>query len=607
MGGRRGLLKALSYGVAAVLAGVLATPVAQASPQAFVLRDGVSQPVYSYSGAIRETVWVETGQDLDRDGRIDRVAADVIRPAEPAARGQRVPVIMDVSPYYQRIGRGNESQTKTYLPDGTPSRFPLFYDNYFVPRGYAVVLVDVGGTNRSRGCFDDVASGLGVVNWLNGRAKGYSAVEGGRPVEAGWANGSVGAIGKSQDGTTANGLAASGVDGLKTVVPIAGVSSYYNVFNDNGAWFGPGGGPQVYNDRALELCKPYDAGNAALAGTNGNFNPYWASQDYVRRAGNVKASVFAVQGFADSSVWPGQFGPWWDALGEHGVPRKAWLHEAAHVDPFDLQRPEFVATLHRWFDRYLLGVRNGVDTEPAIHLQHGVGPWTDEPQWPPASTRPRTLWPANGSTAGIGGLGTRPAGGTAKLTDDPVQTEQEWVANPTRPSPARLVFSTAPLAQPMRLSGTTSVTVTASSDKTMGRVGAMLVDYGPAVVRNTVFPLPGIKNLTTKSCWGESTPADSACYFDTTADLLPVDQSIIANGWADLGHARSLWHGVDLRPGTSTTMTFDLSSLDHVVPAGHRVGLVVGGTDAFWSDAPSLDPTLTFDLHRTSVTLPAVG
>src|SRR5947208_2046393 len=141
------LAKRLVFGVITALA-VVGAPTASAAQPAFLIQDGVSQPIFSYQNAIRETAWVETGQDQDRDGKTDRVAADIIRPAEPAARGQRVPVIMEVSPYYQSPGRGNDAQVKTYAPDGTPQQFPLFYDNYFVPRGYAVVLVDVGGTNR---------------------------------------------------------------------------------------------------------------------------------------------------------------------------------------------------------------------------------------------------------------------------------------------------------------------------------------------------------------------------------------------------------------------------------------------------------------------------
>src|SRR5919108_332038 len=69
------------------------------------------------------------------------------------------------------------------LSGGVPVKFPLFYDNYFVPRGYAVVLVDFLGTNRSRGCVDvggqsEIASGTAVIDWLNGRRTGYTTLTG---------------------------------------------------------------------------------------------------------------------------------------------------------------------------------------------------------------------------------------------------------------------------------------------------------------------------------------------------------------------------------------------------------------------------------------------
>ena len=35
-------------------------------------------------------------------------------------------------------------------------------------------------------------------------------------------------IGKSYDGTLANGVAATGVEGLKTIVPICAISAWYN-------------------------------------------------------------------------------------------------------------------------------------------------------------------------------------------------------------------------------------------------------------------------------------------------------------------------------------------------------------------------------------------
>lgn len=595
--------RAVACLVLPVLVASLSTAVANASPPPFVISGGVSRPVFDYGKAVRESVWVETGQDHDRDGEVDRVAADVIRPSEPAARGQRIPVIMEVSPYFACCGRGNERQLKTYGPDGRPEQFPLFLDNYFVPRGYGVVLVDVAGTNRSTGCFDDVASGLGVVDWLNGRAKGYRTVDGDQRVEATWANGDVGAYGKSQDGAAANGMAVTGIEGLKTIVPVAAVSSYYYVNNSNGAWFGPStGGPGVYNPRAAKLCVPYEEEGARLAGTSGDYNAFYRAQDFVPKAHRVRASVFAVHGFHDLNVRPIHFGPWWEALGRAGVTRKAWLNQAGHVDAFDLRRPEFVTALHRWFDRWLLGVRNGIEREPMIHIEHAPDRWVDERSWPAAGTRDRTLWTALGGALSTDG----PArSGTAQFTDDhPEVFAAEWAANPDQPSGIRAVFRGKPLTAPMRLSGTPSVTVKVRSDKPSARIGALLVDYGPATVRNTNWPKLGIKDLTTRSCWGASSAVDSACYLDTEADLVDVDRRIIATSWADIGHHRTLARGEELTPGKAYTMTFPLGSLDHVVPAGHRVGLVIGGTDGFWFTAPTLRPTLTFDLSGTSVSLP---
>ena len=104
------------------------------------------------------------------------MAVDIVRPRETAAAGVKVPVIMDASPYYQCCGRGNESELKEYAADGTVTKFPLFYDNYFVPRGYAFAAVDFNGTSRSTGCGDvggreEIQGAKAVIDWLNGRAQ----------------------------------------------------------------------------------------------------------------------------------------------------------------------------------------------------------------------------------------------------------------------------------------------------------------------------------------------------------------------------------------------------------------------------------------------------
>ena len=70
---------------------------------------------------------------------------------------------------------------------------PLFYDNYFVPRGYAFVGVDMAGTARSDGCVDvggrsDIESVKAVVDWLNGRARRVRRARA-TTVKADWTNG----------------------------------------------------------------------------------------------------------------------------------------------------------------------------------------------------------------------------------------------------------------------------------------------------------------------------------------------------------------------------------------------------------------------------------
>ncbi len=138
-------------------------------------------------------------------------------------------------------------------------------------------------------------------------------------------------------------------------------------------------------------------------------------------------------------------------------------------------------------------------------------------------------------------------------------------------------------------------------------MGAELVDLGPATVRRTggLDDSTGIVNLTTRSCWGASSATDSACYLDTAADLVPVDQQIIAVGWTDVGHFASPLHQVPLDPNRFYSRQLPLSTMDHIVPAGHRLALIVGGTDNFtFFLLHATTPNLTFNLTDTSVTIP---
>ncbi|MEW2165576.1 Xaa-Pro dipeptidyl-peptidase [Streptomyces sp. NPDC007084] len=594
--------------VAALLAAFLAPTAAHGAPRE-------STPVYSYENAIRESVWVDTGLDGDRDGKRDRVAVDVVRPREPARQGRKVPVIMDASPYYSCCGRGNESQLKTYDANGNIVRMPLFYDNYFVPRGYAVVGVDLAGTNRSDGCVDvggrsDIQSAKAVVDWLNGRARAYTTRTGAISAKADWTNGDTGMIGKSWDGTIANGVAATGVRGLKTIVPISAISSWYDYYFAQGAPLYDSGpdwlSDYVDSPDARAKCAQVQAELVKGAPRNGDWTPLWTERDYVKDASKVRASVFLVHGMQDLNVRTKNFGQWWDALARHGVERKIWLSRTGHVDPFDFRRAAFVDTLHRWFDHELLGYDNGIDREPMADIERHPGQWTTSALWPPRTTAPATLRPGTGSQAGVGTLALRKGSGTETFTDDAALSETDWAAHIDRATPEKAGFTTGPLTRDLRLSGSSEVTVTATPTTSTAHLSAVLVDLGPDTIRDYAGSGEGITTLTDRTCWGASTTGDSACYKETRAATTDVDFTVLSRGWADLGH-RASGHGAPLTPGKARTITLHLAATDHVVPKGHRLALIVAGTDKDLIDPPSTTPTLTLDLSRTSARVPFVG
>ena len=106
--------------------------------------------------------------------------------------------------------------------------------NAFVPRGFAVVHSEATGTGRSQGCptvgdYPERAAPKSVIDWLNGRAKGYTAPVGGQEVTATrWSTGKVGMIGTSYEGTLPLAAATPGVDGLEVVIPLSANTSDSN-------------------------------------------------------------------------------------------------------------------------------------------------------------------------------------------------------------------------------------------------------------------------------------------------------------------------------------------------------------------------------------------
>lgn len=555
------------------------------------VRGGETVPTYDYADAIRESVWVQTPDDADQDGTLDRVAVDLVRPR--TARGVKVPVIIDASPYYACCGRGNESELKEYDENGVITKAPLYYDNYFVPRGYAFAAVDLTGTNRSTGCEDvggryEVSGAKAVIDWLNGRAPAFTAD--GSPVSArGWSTGRSGMIGKSWDGSIANGVAATGVEGLETIVPISAISSWYDYMRYNGTLRAYG--YPTYLHEVVSNDNPCAAVAASLATDSddetASYNAFWRERDYRKAAAKVHASVFVVHGVNDLNVATPQFAEWWSAL---RVPRKIWLHQTGHVDPFDVDRAKWVDTLHAWFDRWLQGLPNGIDREPRATVETAPGTWTDSADWPVPGTRDVTL-----------PLGT----GKASYTDLSL-TEEAAVADPGTPTPGRLVTLWGPAPSSTRISGTPTVRLRVRVDRPTTQLTARLVDYGTAT-RIQYDVGEGVRTLPTSSCWGASTSYDDACYRDVEERVAVSDHAVLTRGWQDAAHHVSLRTVTPLEPGRWYTISFPLAAYDAVVPAGHTLGLVLTQSDREYTEAVNYGATVEVDLAHSSITVPLTG
>jgi X-Pro dipeptidyl-peptidase len=604
---RRGILACSIAAVAAVA--VTGAPAAQAAKKpAIKVSGGATQPTFSYPDAIREYVRVQSSVDSDHDGKKDLIRVDIIRPKE-SGPGFKVPVIMDESPYYDNLGRGNESERKTYDASGNPVKFPLFYDNYFVPRGYAVLNVDMDGTTKSDGCptsggASDVLGGKAVIDWLNGRATAFDAA--GKPVKASWTNGRTAMIGKSYDGTLANGVAATGVQGLVTIVPISAISSWYDYSRMNGTiWFKgeeDGLADVVDTDPPAKCAAVQTELAAGQDDATGNYNPFWDERNYrtgpVADASRVHASVFAVHGLNDLNVKPSQFSTWWNAL---AVPRKVWLSQYGHVDPFDFRRDVWVDTLHQWFDYWLWQVPNGIMKQPRADLEVGPDQWATQPDWPAPHAVDLSLRPSADGTLGVA-HGT----GSGSFTDSK-QGEDDLVTDPTTAKPYRLAYVTAPLKQNVRLSGTPTVKLTIKSDRTAANLGALLVDYGTDTRVNYLGAGQGVKTLTTEDCHGESTPTDDACYKKVVTDTITSDVNVVTRGFLDAQNRSSLSHSSPLTPGRSYSVRWGTLPQDYEFKAGHRLALILTGTDGdVQYDEDATGAAVTVDLAGSSVTLPVV-
>jgi X-Pro dipeptidyl-peptidase len=594
------LRASLAVALAATAAAVAGAP-ATDTPR-FV--DGQAQVVEAFADAkqwIRESLWVEAEFDSDGDGKRDRMHVDVTRPAQ-TNDGLKVAVIYETSPYYAEIAK--ESPSYVWDPKHELDETPKPHDPppalgfnpnrkrisdslvaEWVPRGFAVVHSESPGTGLSDGSptcggANEALAPKAVIDWLNGRAKGYTARDGGDEVTASWSTGKVGMTGTSYNGTLCLAAATTGVEGLAAIIPVAPNTSYYRYYRANGLVRHPGG----YMGEDMDVLYQFiHSGDPAkrdwsnenilegelLAGIDrrtGDWNDFWKARDYWHQLDRVKVPTFLAHGLNDWNVMPSHSTHVYRELKKRGVPSKLYLHQGGHGGD-----PPFEA-MNRWFTRWLCGVENGVEADAPFMIVR-EGDKRSEPttyaDWPNPDATPVVLRPRAGGLA-VGALVADASPDTAKETlVDNVEKTGAALAKAAK-SEHRLLYALPTLAAPLHISGTPKLTIRLSCDKPAANLSVWLVS----------LPWNGGRN---------------------------VSGDIVTRGWADPRNHAAIDRQSPLEPGRFYDLTFELESDDQVIPAGERLALMIFGSDRDFTLWPEAGTKLTVDLAGTSLELPIVG
>jgi X-Pro dipeptidyl-peptidase len=570
-----------------------------------VFVDGQAQVVPAFADSaqwIRERLWVETTFDTDGDGKMDRMHVDVTRQRQTATEGLKVPVIYETSPYFAGTAnaRGSLWDVKQALGAEPPpraahpavrwqperTRISDSEVRRWLPRGFAVVHSESPGTGLSQGCPtvggpNEELAPKAVIDWLNGRARGFTTLDGTEQVFATWSTGKVGMTGTSYNGTLPVAAATTGVDGLEAIVPIAPNTSYYNYYRSKGLVRHPGGwlGEDIDflydfinsgNPEKREYCNRVVRDGELKAGfdrANGDWNAFWEARDYWPKLKNIRAATLLVHGLNDWNVMPEHSVHVYNELKKRNVPTAIYLHQGGHGGgPTD-------ELMNKWFTRFLYDIENGVeDGDKAWIVREDsarTSPirYADYPN--PQADGVRLNLTAGGNT--VGGL-TMGRGATAReIVVDNVDSSGATLAKASQ-SANRLIYATPVLSAPVHISGTTRVRIRVAANTPTANLSVWLVT------------LPY-----------------------TEAERGRQNFSVVTRGWADPQNRNSLEKSEPLVPGQFYDLEVELQPDDQIIPAGKQLAVMIFSSDKDFTLWPPAGTALQVELGGTSIEIPVVG
>jgi putative CocE/NonD family hydrolase len=517
-----------------------------------------------------------------RDGVM--LATDIYRPLGPGP----FPVLLERTPY----GKSAASRSERIAADPTP-RSREEVAGYFVKHGYAVAYQDCRGRYRSGGIFtkylSEAEDGVDTLAWL---------------VRQPWCDGRIGTFGLSYAAHTQAALGCLDPPGLAAqFLDCGGFSNAYRSGIRHGGAFDLKQATWAYRNAMADARDPqtraalaaqdiaawfrrmpWTRGNSPLAAapeyedylfeqwSHGAFDEYWkqpgiwaegfyksyAAVPVVHLSGwydpYARTATDNYVGLSRAGRGPQRLilGPW-----THGDRSLSYAGEvdfgsAAPVDGnlaedfFDLRR--------RWFDRWVLGVPNGVEAEPPVRvfvmgggsgqrnrdgrLDHG-GHWRDASGWP----LPETRW-TRFFLHPDRGLGTAPPRAAGAL---------DYVFDPRDPAPTRggaissgepvmhagaydqteaanrtdvLVFTTPPLDDDLEIIGPLAARLWIASDAPDTDFTAKLIDlYPPSPDYPAGFAMnltEGLLRVRYRESWERPLLMNPGEVYPVTIELFPV-------------------------------------------------------------------------------------
>ena len=661
-----------------------------------VFENGLAQPVFKFtdgktgekydpatSSIVRYCVYVESDYDMDGDGKRDLVKAFIQVPRSAVEGNYKAATLYEARPYCAGVQEDGydhmkEVESKEYrkfdfadLDKEVPARIPegmisamdlalkadpvdwyypdkgnnnsMVYENldnfnYYLVRGFAVVVSAGFGALGSDG-FNYVGSEYerdafkSVVEWLHGDRVAYADREGKIETKADWANGNVAMTGRSYAGTMPFAVATTGVEGLKTIVPVAGIADWYTQQNMQGAqryWpkemlnsFLAYFCSSRYNDETLsekqldDIAAFHHELSLQQLKCGFDYDPdFWGAGNYRLHADQIKCSALIVHGFNDENVSTKQFEMMHTAFEQAGQTVKLILHQGPHITPTMANKNYGILIdgkfyddiVNEWISHYLYGVENGAEKMPEVLAQtnYDQKKWETESAWETEYTMKLT---SKEESKTVIDTDWEKAGVSAENFDDVMALKstnmaQRYVTDPFEK--AVTVQGTVCLNlkaalkdgnietdfDPENRNDVDTLTMQLGNSKVSGKmddveIAVLLCDVCDEEFDSiqTVDPERNIVPVTTVKEGGIMNGGDLPAFDEAEFNTVHKKYRVITRAFADLcnpeaGYApETAQNSIELKKGEYHDYSVYLNATRYIVEPGHRLAVVVATED----------------------------